>query len=292
MSESQAAQEIVRRKATDYKTDLKPVWCPGCGDFGALTAFYNAFAEVGIDPREVAIISGIGCSGRFGYFIKSYGFHVVHGRVLPIAMGVKVANPNLHVFGISGDGDALAIGGGHIPHMARRNMKMVYVILDNAIYGLTKGQASPTSPEIMRTGTTPAGGFEKPIDPVLLMLAYGVTFVGRAYTAKHKTISNLLVEAINHNGFAVIHAISPCPTFNKNVTFKSVSQIIEDIPADHDPTNRMKAMELALSKDKLYLGLFYRSEEPTLEQKLSLEQRYAMKVDKNKALDNLLSRFQ
>ncbi len=291
MSQVRVAEQE-KRKASFYKTELKPVWCPGCGDFGALTAFYNAFAEVGIDPKDVAIISGIGCSGRFSYFIKSYGFHVVHGRVLPIAMGVRLSNPSLHVFGISGDGDALAIGGGHIPHMARRNVKMTYVILDNAIYGLTKGQASPTSPEAMKTGTTPAGGFEKPLDPVLLMLAYGVTFVGRAYTAKHKTISNLLVKALDHPGFAVIHAISPCPTFNKNVTFKSVSQIIADIPEDHDYTDRMKAMELALAKDKLYLGLFYKSEEPTLEDKLGLHERHNMKPDIRGNLGNLLAKFQ
>lgn len=296
MAEVEAVQaeetRVDKRKATEYKTDLKPIWCPGCGDFGALTAFYNAFAEVGIDTKDVAIISGIGCSGRFGYFIKSYGFHVVHGRVLPIAMGTKVANPDLHVFGISGDGDALAIGGGHIPHMARRNLKMVYVILDNAIYGLTKGQASPTSPEVMKTGTTPTGGFEKPIDPVLLMLAYGVTFVARGYTAKYKFISNLIVKALNHNGFAVIHAISPCPVFNKNVTFKSVSQLVEDIPEDHDPTDRMKAMELALNKDKIYLGTFYQSEEPSLEDKLGLQDRYAMKIDSTARMNDLLERFQ
>ncbi len=286
-----AEAEAVRKKASDYRTDLKPVWCPGCGDYGALTAFYNAFAETGIDPKDVAIISGIGCSGRFGYFIKSYGFHVVHGRVLPISLGAKLANPNLHVFGVSGDGDALAIGGGHIPHMARRNMKMVYVILDNAIYGLTKGQASPTSPPVMHTGTTPAGGFEKPLDPVLLMLSYGATFVGRGYTAKHKTISNLLVKAMNHNGFAVIHAISPCPTFNKTVTFKSVSQLVADIPEDHDPTDRMKAIELAMAKDKLYLGVFYQSEEPTLEQRLNLEERFHMTTDKKEELSRLLDRF-
>lgn len=287
-----ADAQVARKKSSEYKTALKPIWCPGCGDFGALTAYYNAFSEAGIDPKDVAIISGIGCSGRFGYFIKSYGFHVVHGRVLPIAMGTKVANPDLHVFGISGDGDALAIGGGHIPHMARRNMKMVYMILDNAIYGLTKGQASPTSPESMKTGTTPSGGFEKPIDPLLLMLAYGVTFVGRAYTAKHKTISNLLVKAMDHNGFAVIHAISPCPTFNKDVTFKSVSQLTVDIPEDHDTTDRMAAMELCMDKDKIHLGLLYQVDEPSLEDKLGLQARYAMKIDRKAQMDKLISRFQ
>lgn len=286
------AQAAPAKKAADYKTALKPVWCPGCGDFGALTAFYSAFAEMGIDPRQVAIISGIGCSGRFGYFIKSYGFHVVHGRVLPIAMGTKLANPDLHVFGISGDGDALAIGGGHIPHMARRNMKMVYVILDNAIYGLTKGQASPTSPEVMKTGTTPAGGYEKPLDPILLMLAYGVTHVARGYTAKLKHLSKLVVEALDHDGFSVIHAISPCPTFNKNVTFKSVSQVLEDIPEDHDPSDRMKAIELAMVSDKLYIGTFFKTDEPTMEQKLNLTERYQNQGNMKEKMDALLARYQ
>ncbi len=286
------AEAAPAKKAADYKTGLKPVWCPGCGDFGALTAFYSAFAEMDIDPRQVAIISGIGCSGRFGYFIKSYGFHVVHGRVLPIAMGTKLANPDLHVFGISGDGDALAIGGGHIPHMARRNMKMVYVILDNAIYGLTKGQASPTSPEVMKTGTTPAGGFEKPLDPVLLMLAYGVTHVARGYTAKLKHLSKLVVEALDHDGFSVIHAISPCPVFNKNVTFKSVSQILDYVPEDHDPSDRVKAMELAMISDKLYIGTFFKTDEPTLEQKLNLTERYQNRGNMKEKMDALLSRYQ
>lgn len=287
-----AKAQVEVRKAADYKTELKPIWCPGCGDFGALSAFYTAFSEVGLDPKQVAIISGIGCSGRFGYFIQSNGFHVVHGRVLPIAMGTKLANPELSVFGISGDGDALAIGGGHIPHMARRNMNMVYVILDNSIYGLTKGQASPTSPQVMKTSTTPAGGFETPLDPVLLMLAYGVTFIARGYTAKLKDLSNLVVEAINHEGFSVIHAISPCPTFNKNVTFKSVSQLIEPIPEDHDPTDRVAAMEIAMANEKIYTGIIYNVTKPTLEQKLDLEARSHERGDTTAKLDALLAQYQ
>ena len=200
-------------KPKDYKSDITPIWCPGCGDFGDLAAFTQAMAAMKVDPKDLVIVSGIGCAGRFSHFIKCYAYHTAHGRAVPTAMGVKAANPNLHVFVVGGDGDGLSIGGGHLPHAARRNPDLTYLILDNAVYGLTKGQGSPTSPLGMVTATTPFGMQDPPLDPILMFLSYGFTFVARAFSSSVKELAALLQEAMKHKGFSIIQLISPCPTF-------------------------------------------------------------------------------
>jgi 2-oxoglutarate/2-oxoacid ferredoxin oxidoreductase subunit beta len=244
----------------DYKSGTKPTWCPGCGDFGVLNALYNSLRAKGYEPQDVVIVSGIGCSSRLPFFSSTYGFHTVHGRTMPIATGIKVANPNLKVLAMGGDGDAFAIGGGHFIHAARRNLDICYVIMDNATYGLTKGQTSPTSMVGFVTKTTPKGTPDRPVNPLQLALASGATFVARAFSGKPKELADMIVQGIDHRGFAVIDTYSPCPTFNKVNTFKYYRDEAQELPKDHDPADLDQAWARAASTDPLYLGTLYRSE--------------------------------
>ena len=248
----------------EYKTDEHPIWCPGCGDFGVLSSLYQSLSQNKIHPKDLTVVSGIGCSGRTPGFVKSYGFHVVHGRVLPVALGVKLANPELTVIGVGGDGDGFAIGGGHIPHAARRNFDMTYLIMDNSTYGLTKGQYSPTAPRGFQAGSTPYGNIEKPLNPIAMLIGYGATFVARGYSGKPKELTDLINRAIAHKGFAFIDVISPCITFYN--TYKVVPPKLTEVPKDHDVTNRAKAFALALEEDKVPLGVYYQVQEPTFEE--------------------------
>ncbi len=252
-----------KRRAKKFKSDVKPIWCPGCGDFGVLSSFYQALVELEVDSKNLVISSGIGCAGRFNHFVKCYAFHGVHGRALPVAFGMKAANPQLEVFVIGGDGDGLGIGGGHIPHIARRNPDLAYIILDNETYGLTKGQVSPTSILSQVTPTTPYGSVEPPLNPIAMFLSYGVSFVARGFAGDPKQLKQLIVEGAKHKGFAIIHTLSPCPTFNKIMTFKSVEPKIEQIPENYDNTDRLKAMELAMDDETIYTGVFYKNQQPT-----------------------------
>jgi 2-oxoglutarate/2-oxoacid ferredoxin oxidoreductase subunit beta len=248
------------RTVEEYKSGVKPTWCPGCGDFGVLNAVYNALRAKGYAPENVVLVSGIGCSSRLPFFSNTYGFHTVHGRTMPIATGIKVANPQLKVLALGGDGDAFAIGGGHFIHAARRNLDVCYVIMDNAIYGLTKGQTSPTSMIGFVTKTTPNGTPDRPVNPLQLAMASGATFVARAFSGKPKELADLIVQGIDHRGFAVIDAYSPCPTFNKVNTFKYYRDEAVELPKDHDASSVMQAWARAQSTDPVYLGVLYRSE--------------------------------
>jgi 2-oxoglutarate ferredoxin oxidoreductase subunit beta len=254
----------VKYTAADYKSEVKPIWCPGCGDFGVLSAFYKALADLNTDPANTVLVSGIGCSGRFPAFVEAYGFHGVHGRALPLATGVKMARPDLTVVTVSGDGDAFSIGGGHLPHAARRNVDLTYIVMDNEIYGLTKGQPSPTSPHGMEKKASPYGSPDFPINPILMAIAYGATFVARGFSGRPKEVTELMKQGILHKGFALLQIYSPCVTFND--TFDYFRQTTANLPADHDPTNRMMAIERAMSLDPLYLGVFYKEDRPTYDQ--------------------------
>ncbi|MBI3088382.1 MAG: 2-oxoacid:ferredoxin oxidoreductase subunit beta [Candidatus Omnitrophica bacterium] len=248
----------------EYKTDEHPIWCPGCGDFGVLASLYQSLAALKIHSKDLVVVSGIGCSGRTPGFVKSYGFHVVHGRVLPVSLGVKLANPKLTVIGVGGDGDGFAIGGGHIAHAVRRNFDVAYLVMDNATYGLTKGQYSPTAPKGFMAGSTPYGNIEKPINPLAMLIGYGATFVARGYSGKPRELADLITRAIEHKGFAFMDIISPCITFYN--TYKVIPPQLAEVPKDHDATSRTRAFELALREDKVYLGVFYQTQEPTFEE--------------------------
>lgn len=245
----------------DYKSDVKPIWCPGCGDFGVLSAFYKAVSELGIPREQLVIASGIGCSGRFPAFVNAYGFHGVHGRVLPLATGIKMANPELVVCAVGGDGDAFSIGMGHFPHAARRNVDITYIVMDNEIYGLTKGQPSPTSPIGLERKASPYGNVDRPLNPVLLALASGATWVGRGFSSKPKDVTELIKQAITHKGFSFLQVYSPCVTFYD--TYDHFKNVTKPLPATHDPSDKAAAINLAMDERNLYLGVFYKEERPT-----------------------------
>jgi 2-oxoglutarate ferredoxin oxidoreductase subunit beta len=283
--------QTIELKPKDYKNDVEPIWCPGCGDFGDLAAFTQALAAMQLDPKDIAIVSGIGCSGRFSHFIKSYAYHTAHGRALPSAIGVKAANPDLKVFVVGGDGDGLSIGGGHIPHAARRNPDITYLILDNAIYGLTKGQGSPTSPLAMVTPTTPFGLEDPPLDPLRMFLSYGISFVARGFSSDVKGVAKLIQAGVEHRGFSLILLVSPCPTFNQVITFDFMKERVIPIPETHDPTDLDAAFRLALDKDRFYTGVFYRNDRlATMEDKLSHQRKLTMDRQP-RTLEALLAQF-
>jgi 2-oxoglutarate ferredoxin oxidoreductase subunit beta len=260
--------ETTALKVADYKSDLKPIWCAGCGDYGAINPFYQALVENQIEPKNTVIVSGIGCSGRFPYFCDTYGFHGVHGRALPTAAGMKLAKPDLNIFAVGGDGDGLGIGGGHIPHVARKNIDLVYILLDNSIYGLTKGQSSPTSPIDMTSKTAPYAYLEEPVNPLLLFLAYGASFVARGYSGRPKDLRALFSAAIAHRGFSVVHIFSPCVSMNKQITFKTMNELVKPLPDEWDTSNKLACMEKALDTSTFWTGLFYQERKPTMNDRL------------------------
>ncbi|MFQ6618653.1 MAG: 2-oxoacid:ferredoxin oxidoreductase subunit beta [Fidelibacterota bacterium] len=247
----------------DYKSALKSIWCPGCGDFGVLSAVYQALARLQLDPWDVSIISGIGCSSRLPGYVTTYGFNAIHGRVIPIATGVKLANPDIVVLGVGGDGDGLSIGGGHFPHVARRNVDITYIIMDNQVYGLTKGQVSPTTEVGELSKTTIYGNIDPPLKPVSLALAYRVSFVARGFSSYHKHLAELIANGIQHKGFAFIHALSPCPTFRGKEQFEIIKEKSDFLPEDYDYTDKQAAYRIAEDRERLWLGLIYKKERPT-----------------------------
>jgi 2-oxoglutarate ferredoxin oxidoreductase subunit beta len=249
-------------KAADYKSGLKPIWCPGCGDYGVLNAIFGGVAAVGLVPDNLVVVSGIGCSSRMPGFIRAYGFHSAHGRAVPVAIGVKVANPGLDVIAVGGDGDGFSIGGNHVPHAARRNIDLTYVIMDNQIYGLTKGQVSPTSPIGAKAKSAPYGTVETPINPLLLVLAYGATYVARGYASQPKQLTELIAGAIRHHGFSFVQVLSPCVTFNKAATYDYYKDRVKPLPETHRSDDLADAMRLASDTQTFHLGLFFESDHP------------------------------
>jgi len=198
----------------DFLSDCDPKWCPGCGCFAILRSLTSMFVKADIPPHEQVIISGIGCSSRLPYYTNTYGFHTIHGRAPTVAMGAKLANPDLSVWVVSGDGDALAIGGNHTMHLLRRNSDVKMMLLNNQIYGLTKGQASPTSPQGLITKSSPYGAIDRPVRPITMALAAGATFVARVHDKDSKMMENVMYEAQQHKGAAFIEILMNCVTFH------------------------------------------------------------------------------
>ncbi len=262
MAEIKTGTNVNVKTIADVKSAVAPIWCPGCGDFGVLSAVYRAAIIMDLDLKNTVIVSGIGCSGRLPIFTKFYGYHGVHGRVLPTATGVKLANPKLTVIAVGGDGDGLAIGGGHFPHAARRNVDLTYIMMDNSVYGLTKGQGSPTTNPEFTLKALPYGVQEENLNPIALSLAYDVSFVARAYSGHIDAMTDLFVKAIQHKGFSFVHSISPCTAFND--TYNYYRERVVNIPEAHDVTNKKAALDLWQTPGKVYLGTFFKSPRPEM----------------------------
>lgn len=253
----------------EYKSELKPVWCPGCGDFGVLNSLYRAFSELKLDPHDTVVVSGIGCSSRLPGYVETYGFNSLHGRALPIATGVKLAAPSLNVVAVGGDGDGIAIGGNHFLHTARRNVDIAYILMDNEIYGLTKGQAAPTTPLGDKTKSTTYGNPEAGIDPCTLAISFGASWVARGFSGDVKGTAELMKRAIQHKGFAFLNVISPCVTWRGDDQFKELRGKVRPIPHDHDPGSRENALRYTNEEGVVTTGVLYEVQKPTLVQELA-----------------------
>ncbi|WP_049936899.1 2-oxoacid:ferredoxin oxidoreductase subunit beta [Haloplanus natans] len=247
---------------TDFKSDAQPTWCPGCGDFGTINGMMKALAETGNSPDETFIVAGIGCSGKIGTYMRSYALHGVHGRALPVGAGVKLANPDIEVMVAGGDGDGYSIGAGHFVHAVRRNVDMTYVVMDNRIYGLTKGQASPTSREDFETSTTPEGPQQPPVNPLALAFAASGTFIAQSFSTDAQRHAEIVKQAVEHDGFGFVNVFSPCVTFNDVDTYDYFRDSIVDLAdTDHDPTNYEDARSRILDPGTEYQGVLYRDDD-------------------------------
>lgn len=280
----------VQRQPKDYKSDLEPIWCPGCGDYGVLNALFKAMSQLNLDPARTVLVSGIGCSSRLPGFVVTYGFHGVHGRVLPVATGIKLANPELTVIGVGGDGDGYSIGLGHFPHAARRNIDITYIVMNNQIYGLTKGQTSPTSSLQFVTKTTPFGNVEGALNPLQIAIVSGATFVARGYSSMPNHLARIFAEAIKHPGFALVDVFSPCVTFNKVQTYDYYKGRVYEIPDTHDPTDKFAALRLAEEDGMFPIGIFYRVDRSTLDEQVAMIKRQA--YTENPSVEQLFRRYQ
>lgn len=259
------------RREADYHL-VDPTWCPGCGLYGVFAALKKASVTLDMDPDYLVIVTGIGCHGRFNNYFKCYGFHALHGRALPVASGARLANQQLTVVAVSGDGDAYSIGLGHFIHAIRRNINMTYIVVDNRIFALTQGQTSPTSQRGFVSISTPYGSIETPINGIQLALASGGTFVARGFSGDPNHLAELLVKGIRHEGFSLVEVMSPCVTHNKIITYEWFKKNIEKIDADpdYDCRNKTRACERLAREGKIPYGLIYQEDRPSFESLSSL----------------------
>ncbi|HLS90778.1 MAG TPA: 2-oxoacid:ferredoxin oxidoreductase subunit beta [Limnochordia bacterium] len=247
----------------DYRANAQPsTWCPGCGDFAVVAAMQRALVNLGLKPHQVVAVTGIGCSGKFNYYLGANAFNSMHGRSLPVAQAIKIANRDLVVIAAGGDGDGYGIGVGHFIHACRRNVDITYVVMDNHIYGLTTGQTSPTSRKGFKTKTTPYGAAEHPIRPLPLALASGCGFVAQGFSGDVKHLQSLFEAAIQHKGFALVNVLSPCVTFNKEQTYDWWRENLVNLDEreDYDPTDRSTAYKVVNELNSLVTGIIYREE--------------------------------
>ena len=238
-----------------------PTWCPGCGYFGIHQGINEAIYELNIPHHKIVTVSGIGCAGRYPFFVDTYGFHSAHGRALPVATGVKLANPDLTVFAVGGDGDGLGIGGGHLPHMARKNIDVNYILFDNSIYGLTKGQPSPSTPVGFKAKASPYGNKPEPLNGTLMALSYGASFVARLFAGAPKQIAEVVKAAVHHPGFSFIHVYTSCVTFDKQFkTWDFLKKTVHPLPDEYDAADRKAAIAMVLDDDYA-MGIIYKRKE-------------------------------
>ena len=269
-------------KPADYKTNVYVDWCPGCGDFGITSAIQMALAELNLEPHKVVVVSGVGNAAKTPHFIKVNGVHTLHGRLLPFAMGIKIANPGLEVIGVGGDGDGLGIGAGHFVNAGRRNIDMTYLLFNNGVYGLTKGQASPTLPLGVQTKALPKPNINEAVNPIALAITSGYTFVARGYSFDVVHLKNMIKQGIQHKGLALVECLQPCPTYNdidtkdwyagedrKDAAGKPQSRLYKLEEEGFDPLvhdwnenfkKKMAGMEKAAEwGDRIPVGVFYQN---------------------------------
>ncbi len=256
----------------DFTGRERPTWCPGCGNFGILTAIQMALAEHNIAPHEILIVTGIGCGSKLPHYMRVNGFHTLHGRPVAVATGVRLANHGLRVMVVHGDGDGYAEGMSHFIHAARRNINIVDLVQDNRVYGLTRGQYSPTSEQGKRTPTSPEGSIDRPVNPLALALAAGATFVARGYAGDMRHLAWLIGEALEHPGYALLDVLQPCVTWNRDYAYEFYRGRVyklEDVP-DYDPADFQAAWERSSEwGDRIPIGILYRnSAVPTYEERV------------------------
>lgn len=276
--------ELKELKVTsgDWKSSVKPTWCPGCGDFGVLSASKKGLVDVQWLPNNTVVVSGIGCSSNFPHFLGGYGLHTLHGRSIPAAEGVKLSNPDLNVLVTGGDGDGLGIGLAGFIHAARRNVDLTYIVMDNQVYGLTVNQVSPTSSLGRVTKSTPYGNIENPLNPITMALAAGATFVARTYSKESSHFQEVVKRAMEHKGFSFIDALSPCVTFNKVNTFEFWNERVYKLEeTEYKPTDLNQAFLKSQEwGNKVPIGVFYEVSTPV----------YSSMDETNKKFGNVISR--
>ena len=247
---------------THFKSKLKPIWCPGCGHYAVLSVLTKALVALELKPENVAVLSGIGCSSRIPAYTSCYGFHGIHGRSLPAATGLKVARPDLTVICTGGDGDGFSIGGNHFLHACRRNVDITYIVMDNQVYGMTKGQASPTTDSDWDSVLTPGGTGIRPFQPLVIALASGANFVARAFSGNPRGTLETIVEAIKHPGFSFVQVLSPCVTFRPDQ--RAWRDVVRPapVPTTDDPA---RAARRIMTDDGFNLGILYKGDRPAYE---------------------------
>ncbi|HEY8476226.1 MAG TPA: 2-oxoacid:ferredoxin oxidoreductase subunit beta [Chloroflexota bacterium] len=258
-----------------YQSPEKPTWCPGCGDFGILASLKSALAGLDLLPHQVMFVSGIGCGSKLPHYIRANGYNSIHGRALPVALGIRLANHELTVIVVTGDGDGYGEGGNHFLHAMRRNLDLLHIVENNQVYGLTKGQYSPTSDKGYISTTSPDGVIEEAFNPLAVAISSGATFVARGFSGDTKHLVWLIQEGIKHKGYALIDVLQPCVTYNKVNTYDwyraRVYKLEEE--AGYDPTDRLAAWQRSLEwGDRIPIGILYRVERPTYEEQVPVLQ--------------------
>lgn len=257
-------------KPEDYKGQM-PAWCPGCGNFAILRVFKDAMAELGIEPHQFTIVSGIGQAGKFPHYLKCNTFNGLHGRTLPVATGIRLANHEMLTIAVAGDGDCYGEGGNHLMHAMRRNVNVKLFVHDNQIYGLTKGQASPTSPEGMITKNQPFGVFSEQLNPIALAVALDCSFAARGFAGDMEHLKVLIKAAINHKGFSLVDILQPCVTFNKINTYEWYRQRVYQIEPEYNPEDRTAAFKRALEwGERIPIGIIYKNNRQILEDRIPI----------------------
>jgi len=287
---------VIRISKTEYDLETEIHWCPGCGNFSAMKAMKETLTDLGIKPKDFVLVSGIGQAGKFPHFMKSQSFNGLHGRYLSVALGVKAANPELHVIAVSGDGCTYSEGGNHFLHTIRYNPNIINIVHNNMVYGLTKGQASPTSQLGFKTKVQVYGVINEPFNTVAVAIALNASFVARAFVGDMETTKEVLKKAINHKGYALIDLLCPCVTFNKVNTFQWYKANSYNLDDSHNPYDQESAMKLALDTNKLALGVLYINlNKNTYEENVRIYDNdkrplYQRDLDKNK-LNEILNTF-